>query len=182
MNDGRNTSGQAYALTVLTPILEGHESTLARYLAALQSGPASPLASVPGTHFARWVVIDDVVYEGPGQKRDHLQLGRLLFTSNFDGPVEPYLDGLRTGLGSAADEVWSHCMGYPGSADAGGFVRYMRAHQIESALFFSAYGDRRVEDVLRSLELRHQVIDFALRSQGMAPEELQTAFKAEFGE
>jgi hypothetical protein len=181
VNDGRNTSGQAYGLTVLTPILEGHESALTRYLGALQSGPASPLAGVPGTHFARWVVIDDVVYEGPGQERDHLRFGRLLFTSNFDGPVEPYLEALRTGLGEGADAIWSHCVGYPGRDDAGAFARYLRSHQIESALFFSAYGERTAEDVIRSLAIRRQVIDFALRAQGMGAGDLQAAFKAEFG-
>jgi hypothetical protein len=181
VNEARNTSGQAYALTVLTPIEPGHESALVRYLGAIESGAGSPLAGVPGTHFARWVVINDVVYEGGGQARDHLKLGRLLFTSNFDGTVEPYLEALRTGLGQAADEIWSHCVGYPGRQDPAAFAAYLREHQIESALFFSAYGERTVPEVVRSLELRHQVIAFALRSQGLAAAELQTAFRKELG-
>jgi hypothetical protein len=181
VNDGRNTSGQAYGLTVLSPIREGRESSLARYLDALETGPASPLAHVPGTHFARWVLIGDVVYEGPGQQRDHLQLGRLLFTSNFDGPVEPYLEALRTGLGDVADRIWNHCAGYPGSADGAAFAAYMRAHQIESSLFFAAYGDRTVQDVQGSLADRRNVIGFALRAQGLPAAELQTAFLETFG-
>lgn len=181
MNDRRNTCGQAYALTVMTPIIEGRESSLTRYLGALQGGSASPLARVSGTHFARWVVIDDVVYEGPGQRRDHLNRGRLLFTSNFDGPLEPYLERLRTGLGQAADTIWGHCPGYPGRDDADAFAGYLRGHQIESSLFFSAYGDRSVEDVTRSLALRRKVIDFALSSQGMAASELQATFLETFG-
>ncbi len=180
MNDRRNTCGKAYALTVMTPILDGRESSLARYLDALETGLASPLARVPGTHFARWVVIGDVVYEGPPQRPDHLRSGRLLFTSNFDGPVAPYLEELRTGLREVADAIWQHCVGYPGSADAGGFAAYMRAHQVESSLFFAAYGDRTVQDVKRSLATRRRVIDFALRAQGMAPAELQAAFRETF--
>jgi hypothetical protein len=176
VNDARNTCGQAYALTVLTPILDGHESELARCLDALQGGAASPLASVPGTHFARWAVIGDVVYEGGRQRRDRLRFGRLLFSSSFDGPVEPYLEALRTGLSEAADAIWGHCAGYPGSVDTGAFVRYMRAHQIESSLFYSAYGNSTVEQVTRSLAVRHRLIDFALRAQGMAPAQLQSAF------
>jgi hypothetical protein len=181
VNDRRNTFGQAYALTVLTPILEGCESSLTRHLDGLQSGPGSPLARVPGTHFARWVVIGDVVWEGPGQRRDHLELGRLLFTSNFDGPVEPYLQALRTGLGEVADQIWGHCSGYPGCADAAAFARYLRAHQVESSLFFSAYGDRTVQDVTRSLAVRRRVIEFALASQGLPAAELQASFRARFG-
>ncbi len=182
MNESRNTCGQACALTVLTPIRERGESALTHRLSTLEPGPASPLAHVAGTHFARWVVIGDVVYEGTSQRRpDHLKAGRLLFTSNFDGPLGPYLEQLRTGLGEVADEIWGHCAGYPGSADAGGFAAYMRSHQIESSLFFAAYGTRTAEEVKRSLATRRQVIDFAVRSQQLAPAELQAEFRETFG-
>ena len=180
MNDRRNTCGQAYGLTVMTPILEGHESALAHYLSTLGTGSASPLANVLGTHFARWVVIGDVVYEGGRQRPEHLRVGRLLFTSNFDGLPEPYLEELRTGLGEVADQVWTHCAGYPGCADSGAFAAYMRSHQIESSLFFAAYGERTVADVKRSLATRRRVIDFAVRAQELAAIELQAAFRETF--
>ena len=174
--------GQAYGLILLTPI-----RSRPRGGAGALPGPArrwrtdSPLARVPGTHFARWVVIGDVVYEGRRQRRDHLKLGRLLFTSNFDGPVMPYLEALRTGLGEAADAIWDHCDGYPGSADPAAFAAYMRSHQIESALFFAAYGDRTVEEVKRSLAVRRDVIDFALSAQALGAAELKAAFIERFG-
>jgi hypothetical protein len=174
-----NVSGQAYSLTVLTPVLEGRESALARRLNGLGSGPQSPLAGVPGTHFARWVVIDDVVYEGRGE-RDHLALARLLFTSNFDGALDAHLAGLGTGLGDTADAIWGECVGYPGRADAAAFAAYMRAHQIESSLFFGAYGDRTVAEVQRSLAARHQVMEFALAAQGLGAAALQAAFVQAF--
>lgn len=179
MNGRHDVSGQARALTVLTAIRDGEESALARYLNALGSGDDSPLASVPATHFARWVVIGDVVYEGKGS-REHLQCGQLLFTANFDGDLAAYLESLRVGLGESADAIWGRCHGYPGRGDAGQFAGYLRAHQVESSLFFAAYGDRTVSDVKDSLATRRQVIDFALRSQGLAPEALQAAFAESF--
>ncbi|MDQ6745573.1 MAG: hypothetical protein M3Z27_06130 [Actinomycetota bacterium] len=166
---------------MLTPIIRGHDSQLVALLDTLQDGAGSPLARVPGTHFARWVVIGDVVYEGKGQRRDHLTAGRLLFSSNFDGPVQPYLEALGVGLGDHADAIWTHCAGYPGRSEPGAFARYMRAHQVESSLFFAAYGNRTVEAVSRSLEVRHRLIDFALRAQSMAPAERQAGFRAAFG-
>lgn len=179
MNGRHDISGQAQALSVLTAIRDGQESTLARRLNALGSGDASPLAAVPATHFARWVVIGDVVYEGAG-RREHLRCGQLLFTSNFDGDLAAYLEALRIGLGESADAIWGLCHGYPGSDDASMFAGYLRAHQVESSLFFAAYGDRTVEDVTHSLATRRQVIDFAMRTQGLPPEELQAAFAASF--
>jgi len=181
MSGGNNVSGQAYALTVLTPIIDGHETQLAQYLNGLQSGEQSPLAAVPGTHFARWVVIDDVIYEGPDQgEREHLQHSRLLFTSNFDGKLDPYLDALRTGLGESADAIWGHCIGYPRGDDADAFAKYLRHHQVGTSLFFASYGDRTVQDVKRSLALRSKVVEFALRAQGLPAAELKAAFLQEF--
>jgi hypothetical protein len=176
-----NISGQAYSLTVLAPIVDGHETQLAQYLNGLQAGDQSPLAGVRGTHFARWVVMDDVIYEGSDQgEREHLKHARLLFTSNFDGELDPYLEALRIGLGDSVDTIWGNCIGYPGSGDARAFADYMRHHQIDSSLFFAAYGDRTVEEVKRSLALRIKFVEFVLRAQGLPALELKAAFLQEF--
>jgi hypothetical protein len=177
----RNVSGQAYALTVLTPILDGHAAELTAHLEALPEGDASPLARVPGTHLGRWVVIDQVKYQGHGQRqRDALSASRLLFTSNFDGPLEPYLERLRTGLGEDADAIWDHCRGYPGHQDRSGFARWLRAHEIEAALFFAAYGGHTVEQVHSDLAKRTRLIEFALEAQGLEPAELKERFLERF--
>lgn len=176
----RNVSGQAYALTVLTPVLRERVNALVGHLDALPRGDRSPLARIPGTHLARWVVIDDVVYEGRPQPRDALAAPRLLFTSNFDGPLEPYLKALRSGLGEHADAIWGHCAGYPGRGEPSAWSEWLRAHQVGSALFFAAYGDQTVGQVLSNLERRSRLMRFALESQGLAPDELQRRFTEEF--
>ena len=175
----RNVSGQAYALTVLTPIKDGHAQPLTEHLNALGEGDASPLSRVPGTHIARWVVIDDVKFIGHGQRhRDHLSASRLLFTSNFDGDLDRYLEQLQTGLGEDADAVWSHCRGYPGRGP--GFAPWMKAHQLEAALFFAAYGGTTLEQVRADLDKRTRLIEFALDAQGLEPEQLKTRFLERF--
>jgi hypothetical protein len=177
----RNVSGQAYALTVLTPILDGRASELAAHLDALPEGDASPLARVPGTHLGRWVVIDQVKHQGRGQRhRDALAAPRLLFTSNFDGDLDAYLERLRTGLGEDADAIWGHCRGYPGHQDRAGFARWLRAHEIEAALFFAAYGSHTVEQVHANLDKRARLIEFALDAQGLEPDELRSRFLERF--
>ena len=175
----RNVSGQAYALTVLTPILDGHAAELTAHLDALPEGDASPLARVPGTHLGRWVVIDQLKYMGHGQRhRDSLAAARLLFTSNFDGDIDRYLEALQTGLGDDADAVWSHCSGYPGRGP--GFAPWMKAHQLEAALFFAAYGGHTLEQVRANLDKRSRAIAFALEAQGIEPEALKARFMEAF--
>jgi hypothetical protein len=177
----RNVSGQAYALTVLAPILDGHLQPLTEHLDALPDGAGSPLARVPHTHLARWVVIDDVKFQGAGQKRrDSLKASRLLFTSNFDGDLDSYLEGLRTGMAEAADAVWSHCAGYPGHGDRAGFARWMKAHQLEAALFFGAYGAHTVEQVHRNVDTRNRLIGFALEAQTLDASDLKARFLETF--
>ena len=175
----RNVSGQAYALTVLTPILDGHAAELTAHLDALPEGEASPLARVPGTHLGRWVVIDHVKYMGHGQRhRDSLSASRLLFTSNFDGELDPYLEMLQTGLGEDADAIWGHCRGYPRRGP--GFAPWLKAHQLEAALFFAAYGDHTVEQVHANVDKRARLIEFALDAQGLEPDELRSRFQERF--
>ena len=175
----RNVSGQAYALTVMTPILDGHAGELTAHLDALPEGEASPLARVPGTHLGRWVVIGQVKHQGEGQRRrDSLDAARLLFTSNFDGDLDGYLVKLQAGLGEDADAVWGHCRGYPGRG--AGFAPWLKAHQIEAALFFSAYGDQTLEQVRANLDKRTRLIEFALEAQGLEPGELKSRFLERF--
>jgi hypothetical protein len=176
----RNVSGQAYALTVLTPIEHGREEALSAYLDALGDGDASPLARVPGTHLARWVVIGQVKHQ-PGQRRkDALKAPRLLFTSNFDGSLDAYLEALRTGLAGDADAIWGNCTGYPGHQDAAGFTAWIRHHQIEAALFFGAYGEQTVPDVHANLAARTGLIEFALETRGLDAAALHARFLERF--
>ena len=177
----RNVSGQAYALTVLTPIRDGHLQPLTAHLDALPDGAGSPLARVPRTHLARWVVIDDVKFQGAGQRRrDNLTAARLLFTSNFDGDLDAYLEGLRTGMAEAADEVWSHCVGYPGHGERAAFADWFKAHQLEAALFFGAYGAHTVEEVHRNVDVRNRLIGFALEAQALDATDLKGRFLETF--
>ena len=176
----RNRSGQAYGLTVLTPVLADEVSALAAHLDTFGSEDGSPLGRLAATHFARWVIIEDVVYQGGRQRRDNLKASRLLFTTNFDGPLDAYLEAMRIDLGEDADAVWGHCAGYPWRADAAAFAAYFRNHQLESALFFAAYGDQTVAQVQANVAQRTRLIEFAMAAQGLPPAELQARFQAEF--
>ncbi len=175
-----DVSGQARALTLLVPVSSAQASELATVLDGLPVGPDSPLARVPGTHFARWVVLDQLIYTGPPQKRDDWRTPRLLFTSNFDGPLERYVEALRVGLGEDGDRIFGHCVGYPGRADARAWAAWLLGHRVPSALFFAAYGEQTVPEVKANLELRARLIAFALDAQGLARDRLQARFREVF--
>lgn len=170
-----------YALVVLTPIVPGEEGELTRYLDALPTGADSPLARLEGTHLGRWVVIPQLVYQGPPQKRDELKSQYLLFTAHFDGDLDGWIDDMCAQMGGEADAIWGHCVAYPGSADPSGAKRYFRHNQLKANLHFPGYPGASVQAVRDALKLRTRVVDFAVRAQRMDASQLQDAFRQTFG-
>jgi hypothetical protein len=165
-----NRVGVAYSLTVIAPIVAGREAETRSALEALPPDYLSPLANL---HFSRIHVVSELVFQGPQQRhRDRLKASQLVFTSTFDGELEPYLEALRP----LADAWWRFCVGYPGDD----FAAWVRAHQLDSALFASAHPDATVSGVLESLALRERIVDFAIEARGLAAADLQRRFRERF--
>jgi hypothetical protein len=177
-----NVSGRAGTLTVLTPILPGHEEALSDYLLNLRQRDESPFVRLEETHFARWVIIDKQGHEAGSGQREVLKSRYLLFTALIDGTPDRYFERLCAVMGPEADAIWSHCAGYPGTQDPAAFKVYFKHNQIDATLFFAAYPQASRLDVLRSLRLREQLIDFAVTHQGLQAEPLHKAYLEAFGE
>jgi hypothetical protein len=176
-----NINGQAYALTVLTPIISGQESALQEYLENLGGGAQSPLEKTGTTHLARWVIIPQLVYEGEPQKPDSLKSQYLLFESNFDGAdLDAYLAILIRTMPAECDAIWRHCVGYPGVADLDKFKAYIRHNQINATFFVAAYPLATVADVRQSLAFREKFTSFVVSGQNLDAAALQNAFQKTF--
>src|SRR4051812_5467756 len=173
-----NTLGQAYALTVLTPIRPGARDDLCALLAGFERNE-SPFADLERTHFARWVVVDDFINDRSQRTEDHLACPYLLFTATLDGEVDSYLSVLCTKDWAA--RVWGACIGAPDPPTGPALKSYLRHNQIDTGLFFSAYPDARVERVHRCLDLRQKVIEFAADGQAMDRETLKREFLERLG-
>jgi hypothetical protein len=179
VNRDPDRSGQAGALTVLTPIAPGAEPDLRAYLEGLRAGP-SPLARLAGTHFGRWVIVSDLVAEDE-REPDHLAGPHLLFTASFDGDPDPYLDALCDELAAEAEEIWGRCAGAPRPAAGAPLKAYLRAHHHKPGFFVAAYPQATVAQVRSALAQRDEAIAFARDAQGMDPAQLQAAFRERLG-
>lgn len=177
-----NSSGNAYGLTLLSPIrngpLEGpsHADQVRAALAELETGAGSPLASVGTLHMARLAVLDDVFYQAYPAAEDHLKSRYLFCSANFDGDLDSYLELLRTEIPEEVDGIWKHCVNFPGTHDAARFRDYFKQCQIDNAIFFSDYPEATVPDVLRALDVQRAFIDFVVSNQQAAPADLKRAF------
>jgi hypothetical protein len=168
-----NRVGVAYSLTVIAPVVAGREDEAREAIEAL---PPDFLRGLDNLHFSRIHVVSDLVFQGPQQRhRDELRASHLVFTSTFDGELEPYLEA----LWPLAGTWWRFCVGYPGSAGEE-FVRWVREHQLDSSLFASAHPEATVPGVLESLALRERLVDFAIQARALEPAELQRRFRDAF--
>lgn len=178
-----NVNGQAYAFMAMTPVKPGEEDALGTYLQGLHAAGPSPLSKLGRTHMARFVIVRDFHHDRTWKQRreDHLDLPYLIFTSNFDGDLDSYLDELCEALSDEAPQLWGRCVGCPQSATGPALKDYLKHNQIDTGIFYAAYGHAQVGTIKRALAQRERMIEFALEAQEMEPAALQQAFVAQFG-
>jgi len=177
-------SGQLYGLTILSPIIRdptnsvAHDLAIRRYLSHMPNGGNSPFAKVPGTHFARLVVMDDVVFVGSPTMEEHLNSAYLVFICDFDGDLDSYLQSMARAIPDVLDEIWSNCVEYPGTADVGKFTKYMKKCQVTTTFYFADVNDKTLGQTFKALKIKSELADFVVKNQGQPAGTLQQAFGA----
>lgn len=109
------------------------------------------LTRIKTIHFARWVFMDN----------DH----RVFFASNYDGSHESYMDDFINKLGWGLNLTFSNAVGYPtttwlikeGAYRELPFKYTQRRHQLRSEVWYKAYPDLTVTDLLRNSRIRKGV-------------------------
>lgn len=170
-------AGQAQAFAALTPVLPGHEEELRTFLQRLPGGkcPVIDAPQRPGKsplnladhHYARWLVISELHYNGPPQKPDVLRSPYLMYSACFDTmDLNQYLRRLAEHLGPYADQVWGHCVGYRGSPD---LARYLTHNSIPLSVLFAEYPEASVAQVQAALQRRTDLAQFVVAIQQEKP-------------
>lgn len=187
-----NKSGNAYALTLLSPIrhgvpkecppgMEGQtHAACVRYLLqdVFRVSEDSPMARVPNTYLSRFYILNDVPYQGKPAILEHLKSNYLVFSVNFHGELEPYLQGMWTAVEADIRALLRHCFGFEKVRDSAGFIEYIKRCQIETTFFFNGSTDEPLAVQLKSLYLKQEFSQFAFENQDKSAPELQAAFKA----
>jgi hypothetical protein len=162
----------------MAPLREGREAEVLSTLAAMPNGPDSPFARVVSTHFVRWLLVPALL-GGDGEPAEPSQ-AYLLFSADFDGPLEDWAAAVAEGMGSDVDRVFEHCDGYPGSRERRAFLGFISEHRIHVGFSVISYRAT-VAAICESLELRRALREFAADSRGLGPGELRRAWKERFG-
>lgn len=129
-----DTSSGAQPLTTLARVIPGRreklEAVLSVLAARIASGGPTPLDEIGTVHFARWVIIPD-----------DQDAGWLLFTSNFDGPWDDYIEDFAVSSAATFDAIYANCHGWPagGATDVAGFKQFVRDHEVPANVYYRAY-------------------------------------------
>ncbi|MBB5057117.1 hypothetical protein HDF16_001802 [Granulicella aggregans] len=177
-----NQSGSLYGLTILSPIIDdesatpSHDLQIREYLANLPTDCKGPFALAPYTHLTRLAVMDDVIYVGMPSSEEHLKFKYLIWEANFDGDLDRYLVALAKTVPDQINAIWSHCVGYPGTANLDKFLTYMKSCQLETTFYFAAVNDKSLTQTLTALQTQRAVADFIAKHRGTPAPELQREF------
>lgn len=188
-----NTSGKAYGLTTLCPIINGytakshsfngaggesHDKEVRRILQSLPLNESSLFANTDNTYLARLFILNDVFFQqGDEYSRDQLKSKYLCFNSNFYGDLEPYLSSLWNNNESQVREIWQHCVAFEHVTNAEDFVRYIKSCQVKTTLFFNGSNDKPLQEQLKALYVKQMFSEFVLTQQGKSATETKQAFK-----
>ena len=87
----------------------------------------------------------------------------ILFESNFDGSWENYIDDFVDHASVGMNVIWGNCIGFPkgGSKDIESFKSYIRNNQTSAQLFYSAYKDLTVRNILTDLSISNEVSELS---------------------
>lgn len=203
-----NESGNAYGLTILSPIKKGNvddrsfADIIRDRLGDWGVNEASPMAKVPNTYLCRFFVLDDVFTQALSAgdffgtlyaffslfsnkirlkalaREEHLKSKYLVFTTNFHGDLDTYLNGMWQANSDEIKRIWGYCYGFDEVTNADSFIQYMKKCQLETTLFFVGSNDDSLAEQLKGLYLKQELTRFAAEHQGMAAPELQEAYKA----
>ena len=139
-------------LTLVTVVEPQHVRRVGAVMAAIDSfatrlAPPGSLIGISTIHFVRWLLIDD------GR--------RLVMLSDYDGSWESYIDEFAEMILSGLDAIWSTSLGFPpdGARDLPAFKRFLRSHQVPAEIFFSAYPDETVLNIVNDRKLAHALAD-----------------------
>lgn len=153
-----NIDGRAQAITVLSPVKPGWSVWLRLLFWFTKRVPAMtrPLRQLSFIHFARWNLVARVPFNGPPQRQERLNYTYLLFTSNFNGTWDQYIDAFSYTVGRQMKLIWGSSYGFPGPMPVQPFKDYIRRNEFLANHYYSAYPGSSTTAILSALELTRQ--------------------------
>ena len=175
-----NIAGKAYAMNVITPMrpmsarLTGFIFRLVRCFPSI----LDRLLGLSIIHFARWVIIRRDQWPDIGNGPQTLKHDHLLFSSNFNGTWDQYIDAFSAGVPTGLNLVWQGNLKFPGSVPTSPFKSYIRANQFYTDYYYNATPGASQREVKSALRVFRTILELQREHAKMDPGEFAGAFRA----
>lgn len=149
------------AYSIIVNIREGMQQELASLLqhidAAVGTNDIIPFRQIPSIHFARFVLLDECA-----DIRGNSIRPRLVFTTNYDQPLDSHLHSLVAVAGKGLWRIFSMCEDPPqGEYDAVTLGNFLASHNKKAETFYVGVGYRSVQQIRNENVLRDAINQFA---------------------
>lgn len=112
-------------------------------------------------HYAQWTVLDPQHFANscPEQRTDLLRRKYFLFSTNYNGPWDQYIDSfsLVNTVRDGVNWLWACSAQFTWSYPVRPFKRYIRYHEYPVDAYFNAYPEATIRDVEAALEVSRQL-------------------------
>ncbi|MGH6838404.1 MAG: hypothetical protein ACREDT_06325 [Methylocella sp.] len=175
-----NVAGKAYVMTVVTPMRPCLTWVQRLAYMGIRGFPSTlhGLLGLTFIHFARWVIVKRKQWPDYGQGRQKLQNDYLLFSANFNGTWDQYLDSFSDGIPTGVDLFWISTTKFPHSIPSTPFKDYIRVNQIDTDYYYNATPGAAQTDVKAALRVRRAILTLAQQQDSPTPEEFRKAYIA----
>lgn len=148
------------AAGVRATVAAGRLAELARALEELRTDESGgsrgiPFARLSGVHFARLVLLEDVV-----DLRGRIIPASLVYLADVDGSAADHLDELAALGAAGVDATFGLCDGYPGEPTHAGRRAFLHEHFLPTQAPYVNTLGRTVDQVRRESALRDAIADF----------------------
>ena len=171
---GRNTSGRARCLTMLTPIRPFWTPVVwfimrsARYHTYFRDHSLQ----FKFIYYVRWAVFREF---SAGEKKRY---SYLFFESNFDIPWRQYIDAFAYVIPKDIRVIWGRGFSFPGPPPAEPLKRWIAMNSLEGGHYHSAYPKASVKMTLAAFEAHDRLLRLKREAAGLSPEQFRKAFDA----
>jgi hypothetical protein len=169
--DGRTPQG---SLLVMPRVLAGHFRQLEALLDSIadppdgedfEINPLVPFLKLRTVHFARILLHHPSpseaapipAWNGRPQARGPAIPPKLLFSTDFDGPLDEHLEELLDVAGPGLDRILRHCEGWPGLGDRRLARDFLLLNRVPTSAFYTGTMNRSVDQIRREADLRDRI-------------------------
>lgn len=172
--------GKIFPLTVLTPVRRAARWVLRLILVVFQIASLQDVRNLQFIHFARWVRMrrETLPHLDASQPIERYSGGFLLFSSNYNGPWDAYIDAfsrvspIRRGIRA----LWFAGQGFPGAQRLRTFKRYIRYHEQPLDAYYVAYPHASVRDIAAALRVQRRLFRFGLEVANVDPPQFHARY------